>query len=96
MADSAPSDHEIETAWRQAKPSPGRDPRLYRIAPDVVQTMIRRDRFNICGEFGWRIEHGRPVAYRTPSIEQAMKLMQQDLNMPDRPSGHAPVSKEKT
>ena len=77
---------EIEKAWRQAKPAPGRDPRLFRIAPDIVQSIIRRDKYNIRGEFGWRVEHGKPVSYRKTSIEEAMKLVQSDFFDPSKPT----------
>jgi hypothetical protein len=77
---------QIEEAWRNAKPIPGRDPRLFRIAPDIIQTIIRRDRFNVCGEFGWRVENGKPVSYRKTSIEEAMKLMQSEFVAPCRPA----------
>ena len=77
---------QIEEAWRKARPAPGRDPRLFRIAPDIVQSIIRRDRFNVCGEFGWLVEHGKPVSYRKTSIEEAMKLMQSEIFAPCRPA----------
>ncbi len=83
-----PSEAEIEKAWRKAKPALGRDPRLYRIAPDIIQSMIRRDRYNICGEYGWRVEHGKPVSFRKTSIEEAMKLVQHEM--------HTPTSASKT
>ena len=75
---------EIEKAWRKAKPVPGRDPKLFRIAPDIIQSVIRRDRFNVCGEFGWRIEFGKPVSYRKTSIEEAMKLVQHEVHTRSR------------
>ena len=74
----------IDEAWRKARPAPGRDPRLYRVAPDVIQSIIRRDRYDKCGDFGWRIEHGKPVSYRNSSIEQTMKIMQYETYMPDQ------------
>jgi hypothetical protein len=74
-----PSEAEIETAWQKAKPAPGRDPRLYRIAPDVIQSLIRRDRYAIRGEHGWRIEHGKPVSFGDSSVEQAIRLVQQEI-----------------
>jgi hypothetical protein len=77
---------QIEEAWRKAKPMQGRDPRLFRIAPDIIQSIIRRDKFNVCGEFGWRVEHGKPVSYRKTSIEEAMKLMQSEILAPCRPA----------
>jgi hypothetical protein len=77
---------EIEEAWRQAGPAQGRDPRHYRIAPHIIQSIIRRDRFNMCGEFGWRIEYGRPVSYRKTSIEEAMKLVQYEVHGRSRPT----------
>lgn len=76
------SETEIKKAWRQAKPAPGRDPRLFRVAPDIIQSVIRRDKFDVCGEFGWRIEHDKPVSYRKASIEEAMKLMQYEMYSP--------------
>ncbi|MBE9553891.1 MAG: hypothetical protein IMF05_10555 [Proteobacteria bacterium] len=77
---------QIEEAWRKAKPASGRNPRLFRIAPDVIQSIIRRDKYNVCGEFGWRIEHGKPVSYRKTSIEEAMKLVQSEILAPCRPT----------
>jgi hypothetical protein len=82
MAVELPNEDEIEKAWRKARPCPGRDPSLYRIAPDVIQSVIRRDRHEICGNYGWRIEHGRPVAYRKSSLEEAMKMLQRDTHLP--------------
>ena len=86
MMTDMPSEAEIEKAWRNAKPALGRDPRLYRIAPDIIQSMIRRDRYNICGEYGWRVEHGKPVSFRKTSIEEAMKLVQHEMHTPTRSS----------
>lgn len=80
------SEDDIELAWAKARPAPGRDPKLYRIAPDIVQAIIRRDQYNICGDHGWRIEHGKPVSYRETSIEQAIKLMQHEIYAPSRPA----------
>ena len=77
---------QIEEAWRKARPVPGHDPRLYRVAPDIIQSVIRRDRYDICGDYGWRIEHGKPVSYRNAAIEQTMKLMQYETYTPDRPA----------
>ena len=77
---------QIEEAWRKARPAPGRDPRLFRIAPDIIQSIIRRDKYNVCGEFGWRVEHGKPVSYRKTSIEEAMKLVQSGILAPCRPA----------
>jgi len=70
------SDTEIEEAWSRARPISGRNPTLYRIAPDVIQSVIRRDRYDIRGEFGWRIECGRPVAYREASMESAIRALE--------------------
>ena len=69
---------EIEEAWRRARPIAGRNPMLYRIAPDIIQSVIRRDRYDIRGEFGWRIECGRPVAYREASMESAIRALEID------------------
>lgn len=78
------SEAEIEKAWRQAKLAPGCDPRLFRIAPDIIQSVIRRDKFNVCGEYGWRIDHGKPISYRKTSVEEAMKLIQHEMYSPLR------------
>jgi len=86
MKRELPSEADIEVAWQRAKPAPGRDPRLYRIAPDVIQSLIRRDRYHIRGEYGWRIEHGTPVSYRDSSVEQAIKLVQQEIHQSRIPS----------
>ena len=69
---------EIEAAWRRARPISGRDPALYRIAPDIIQSMIRRDCYDVRSEFGWRIECGRPVAFRETTIESAIRALQRD------------------
>lgn len=69
---------DIEAAWHRATPILGRDPAFYRIAPDVIRSVIRRDCFNVRGEFGWRIECGRPVAYREMTIESAIRALQRD------------------
>jgi hypothetical protein len=86
MKRELPSEADIETAWRKARPAPGRDPRLYRIAPDVIQSLIRRDRYDVRGEYGWRIEHGKPVSYRDNSVEQAIRLVQQEIHQTRVPS----------
>ncbi len=72
------SESDIEAAWSRARPISGRDPALYRIAPDVIQSVIRRDRYSIRGEFGWRIEYGRPVAFREVSTESAIRALQRE------------------
>jgi len=84
IPDHEPTEAEIETAWRRAKPMSGRDPHLYRIAPDVLQSVIRRDRFNVRGEHGWRIEHGRPVPYRKMSLETALRRVERELRQDQR------------
>ncbi len=70
---------EIELAWQKASPIAGRDPSRYRLAPDILRTVIRRDRYNICGKYGWRIEHGQPVTYHRISIASAMRRLERDL-----------------
>lgn len=69
---------DIEAAWRRARPISGRDPALFRIAPDIIQAVIRRDCYDVRGEFGWRIECGRPVAFREMTIESAIRALQND------------------
>ncbi|NIM75088.1 MAG: hypothetical protein GTO47_19165 [Gammaproteobacteria bacterium] len=71
-------DPDVEAAWARARPISGCDPEVYRIAPDVIQSLIRRDRYNVCGEFGWRIEYGRPVAFREITTESAIRALQRD------------------
>ena len=73
------SQSDVEAAWSRARPIAGRDPALYRIAPDIIQSVIRRDRYNVRGEFGWRIECGRPVAYREFTTESAIRALQHDF-----------------
>ena len=87
---------EIEKAWRKAKPAPGRDPRLYRIAPDIIQSVIRRDRFNICGEYGWRVEHGTPVSFHKTSMVEAMTLVQHEIYTPPEAAKTRTNSSRKT
>jgi hypothetical protein len=70
---------DVEAAWGRAKPISGRDPAMYRIAPDVIQSVIRHDRYNIRGEFGWSIECGRPVAFREITTESAIRALQHDI-----------------
>ena len=77
MTEQTP-ESDIEAAWSCARPISGQDPALYRIAPDIIQSVIRRDRFNIRGKFGWRIEYGRPVAYREVTTESAIRALQRD------------------
>ena len=73
------SQSDVEAAWGRARPISGQDPALYRIAPDIIQSVIRRDRYNVRGEFGWRIEYGRPVAFREISTESAIRALQHDV-----------------
>ena len=96
MAAEAPNDDEIEKAWRKARPFAGHDPSLYRIAPDVIQSVIRRDRHDYCGDYGWRIEHGRPVTYRRSSIEDAMTLLQRETYLARAPEQTQMIKHRKT
>jgi len=80
---------DIEAAWRRATPISGQDPALYRIAPDVIRSVIRRDRFDVRGEFGWRIECGRPVAFRETSIESAIRALQRDYGQASGGRAHS-------
>ena len=73
------SEYEIEAAWNRARPMSGRDPAHYRIAPDVIRSVIRRDEYGVRGEFGWRIEHGRPVAFRKTTTQTAIRALKQEL-----------------
>jgi len=79
MPNEHPSYAEIDAAWHQARPIAGRDPALYRMAPDILQSVIRRDRFGVCGDYGWRIEHGRPISWRGMSMEMAIRQVERDL-----------------
>jgi len=84
MTAARPTESEIERAWLKAKPMAGRDPALYRIAPDILQSVIRRDRYDVQGKYGWRIEHGRPVAYHRQSLEAALRRIERGLREDQR------------
>lgn len=73
---------EIDAAWHKARPIAGRDPALYRTAPDILQSVIRRDLFGVCGQYGWQIEHGRPISWHDMSMETAMRQVERDLLRP--------------
>jgi hypothetical protein len=96
MVAESPNEDEIEKVWRKARPFPGQDPDLYRIAPDIIQSVIRRDRHDICDDHGWRIERGRPVAYRRPSIEDAMTLLQRETYLLRAPTQTQKIKRRKT
>lgn len=84
MSADRPTESEIEAAWLSARPMTGRDPGLYRIAPDILQSVIRRDRYNVQGKYGWRIEHGRPVPYHRLSLEAALRRIGRGLREDQR------------
>lgn len=84
MTTHRPTDAEIESAWLKARPITGRDPALYRIAPDILQSVIRRDRYDVQGKYGWRIEHGRPVPYHRLSLEAALRRIERGLREDQR------------
>lgn len=86
MVSKYPSDAEIDAAWRKARPIAGHDPALYRMAPDILQSVIRRDRFGVCGQYGWQIEYGRPVSWRPISMETAMRQVERDFAPPAAPN----------
>ena len=74
-----PTEKQIAAAWEQATPLKGYDPKLYRMAPDLVQAVIRRDRFDKRGKYGWRIECGKPVSYHRLSMESAIRRVGRDM-----------------
>jgi hypothetical protein len=76
-----PTDKEIAQAWSRATPLKGYDPDQYRMAPDLVQAIIRRDRFNVRGKYGWRIECGVPVSYHRLTMTSAMRRVERDLRI---------------
>ncbi len=82
MPSKTPSHAEIDAAWRKARPIGGHDPAQYRLAPDILQSVIRRDRFGVCGKHGWRIEHGRPVSWHEMSMETAMRQLAREFANP--------------
>lgn len=84
MSANRPTEAEIDAAWIKARPISGRDPALYRIAPDILQSVIRRDRFNVQGKYGWRIEHGRPVSYHRLGLEAALRRIERGLREDQR------------
>lgn len=92
MIDEISSEAEIEAAWQKARPIPGHDSRIFRVAPDVLRSVIRRDRFGIRGKYGWRIEYGRPVPFHRLSMESAMRRVERDLRRaPGRQTGAANI-----
>lgn len=84
MPADKPTEAEIESAWLKARPMTRRDPALYRIAPDILQSVIRRDRYDVQGKYGWRIEHGRPVPYHRLSLEAALRRIERGLREDQR------------
>lgn len=89
-----PSEADVEAAWHRARPISGRDPALYRIAPDVIQSVIRRDCYNVRGEFGWRIECGRPVTFRKTTIESAIRALRSEHGQVTRRRAHSDVTSQ--
>ena len=81
------TEEDISNAWQEAAPISGRDPEVYRVAPDLIQAVIRRDRYDKCGKYGWRIECGKPVSYHRLSMSAAMRRIDRELNRkPFRPT----------
>ncbi len=87
MKMTAPSEEDIANAWSRATPISGRNPETYRLAPDLIRAVIRRDRFGKCGKYGWRIECGKPVSYHRVSMSAAMRRVERGLNR--KPAGQA-------
>ena len=74
-----PTEEEIANAWSRAAPISGQNPEMFRLAPDLIKAVIRRDRYNKCGKYGWRIECGKPVSYHRLSMFSAMRRIERDL-----------------
>lgn len=82
-----PTEEDISQAWYRAVPISGQDPEAFRLAPDLIQAVIRRDRYNKCGKYGWRIECGTPVSFHRFSMSAAIRRIERDLGRkPARPS----------
>jgi hypothetical protein len=82
-----PTEEDISRAWYRAAPISGQDPERYRLAPDLIQAVIRRDRHNKCGKYGWRIECGKPVSFHRLSMSAAMRRVGRDLSRkPSKPA----------
>ncbi len=81
---SEPTEEDISQAWYRAVPISGRDPEAFRLAPDLIQAVIRRNRYNKCGKYGWRIECGTPVSFHRLSVSAAIRRIERNL-------GHGPA-----
>ena len=74
-----PTEEDIANAWSRATPISRQDPEFFRLAPDLIKAVIRRDRFGQCGKYGWRIECGKPVSYHRLSMSAAMRRVERNL-----------------
>jgi 5-methylcytosine-specific restriction endonuclease McrA len=55
-----PSQKQIDQVWDKAKPVRGKNPDVWR--KDAEGNLIRKPSFGTHGEFGWEIDHKKPVA----------------------------------
>lgn len=53
-------EREIEQVWQKAAPQPGYDARLFR--KDRCGAWIQRSAYGITSEYGWEIDHIKPVS----------------------------------
>ena len=54
------SEHEIERVWQKGGTQQGYNPRIYR--KDRCGAWMRRSAYGTTGEYGWEVDHMRPVS----------------------------------
>jgi len=54
------SQKDIDSAWEKASPINGKNPEVYR--KDLYGNIIRRPSYGTHGEYGWELDHKRPVS----------------------------------
>ena len=53
---------EVEAVWQKAQVYPGYNPRVYR--KDRCGAWMKRSAYGTTGDYGWEIDHMRPVSRR--------------------------------
>jgi 5-methylcytosine-specific restriction endonuclease McrA len=54
-----PTKKQINYAWENAKPIQGKNPDVWR--RDIYGNTIRRASFGTQGQYGWEVDHKRPI-----------------------------------
>ena len=54
------TEKEIEEVWQKANIIPNNNPNVYR--QDYAGAWIRRDQYGIQSEYGWEVDHIRPLS----------------------------------